>query len=45
MEGIGLILAIDWLLARFRTTVNVWGDCVGSAVIDRLERGKDGRAL
>jgi len=45
MEGIGLILAIDWLLDRFRTTVNVWGDCVGSAVIDRFERGKDGRAL
>jgi Na+/H+-dicarboxylate symporter len=38
-EGIGLILAIDWLLDRFRTTVNVWGDCIGAAVIDRLERG------
>jgi len=35
MEGIGIILAIDWLLDRFRTTVNVWGDCVGAAVIDR----------
>lgn len=39
VEGIGLILAIDWLLDRFRTTVNVWGDCIGAAVIDRLERG------
>jgi Na+/H+-dicarboxylate symporter len=43
VEGIGLILAIDWLLDRFRTTVNVWGDCVGAAIIDRYERGKDGR--
>lgn len=37
LEGIGLILAIDWLLDRFRTTVNVWGDSVGAAVIDQLE--------
>ena len=37
IEGIGLLLAIDWLLDRFRTTVNVWGDSVGAAVIDRYE--------
>lgn len=37
IEGIGLILAVDWLLDRFRTTVNVWGDSVGAAVIDRAE--------
>ena len=37
LEGIGLILSIDWLLDRFRTTINVWGDCVGAAVLDRLE--------
>jgi Na+/H+-dicarboxylate symporter len=37
LEGVGLILAIDWLLDRFRTTINVWGDSVGCAVIDRLE--------
>ncbi len=37
MEGIGLILAIDWLLDRFRTTVNVWGDCIAAAVIDRFQ--------
>ncbi len=36
LEGIGLILAIDWFLDRCRTTVNVWGDGVGAAVIDRL---------
>jgi len=36
-EGIAMILAIDWFLDRFRTTVNVWGDTVGSAIIDRWE--------
>ena len=33
-EGIGLILAVDWLLDRFRTTVNVWGDSVGVAIVE-----------
>ena len=33
-EGIGLILAVDWLLDRFRTAINVWGDSIGAAVID-----------
>ena len=36
-EGIAIILAIDWFLDRCRTTVNVWGDAVGAAVVDRLE--------
>ncbi len=31
--GIGLIVAIDWLVDRCRTTINVWGDAVGAAVI------------
>ncbi|MEM7050859.1 MAG: dicarboxylate/amino acid:cation symporter [Acidobacteriota bacterium] len=35
LEGTALILAVDWLLDRFRTTVNVWGDACGAAVIDR----------
>lgn len=35
-EGIGLILAIDWFLDRIRTAVNVWGDAVGAAVVDRM---------
>jgi solute carrier family 1 (high affinity glutamate transporter) protein 1 len=43
IEGIGLLLAIDWLLDRFRTTVNVWGDSVGAGVIETLE-SKAGRA-
>ena len=37
IEGISLILVIDWFLDRCRTTVNVWGDAVGAAVVERLE--------
>ncbi|MHC4251206.1 MAG: dicarboxylate/amino acid:cation symporter, partial [Planctomycetota bacterium] len=36
IEGMSLILIIDWFLDRCRTTVNVWGDAVGAAVVDRL---------
>jgi len=36
LEGIGLILAVDWLLDRFRTAVNVWGDACGAGIIDRV---------
>jgi len=35
LEGIGLLLAIDWFLDRCRTTVNVFGDTVGAAVVGR----------
>lgn len=42
IEGIGLILAVDWFLDRCRTTVNVWGDAVGAAVIDRLALPHEG---
>ncbi len=35
-EGIGLLLSIDWVLDRFRTGVNVWGDSVGAGIIDRF---------
>ena len=37
VEGITLILSIDWLLDRFRTTINVWGDSIGAGVIERYE--------
>ena len=36
LEGIGLLLAVDWFLDRFRTSVNVWGDAVGATVLDRF---------
>ena len=38
IEGISLILVIDWFLDRCRTTVNVWGDTVGAAVVDNLQQ-------
>ena len=34
LELIGLILPIDWLLDRFRTAVNTFGDSVGAAIVD-----------
>ncbi len=37
IEGISLILVVDWFLDRCRTAVNVWGDAVGAAVIDRWQ--------
>lgn len=36
IDGIGLLLAVDWFLDRFRTVVNVWGDIVGAAVLERV---------
>ena len=38
VEGIGLLLSIDWFLDRCRTTVNVWGDSIGAAVVEALEK-------
>ncbi|MBU8933705.1 MAG: dicarboxylate/amino acid:cation symporter [candidate division Zixibacteria bacterium] len=43
LEGIGIILAIDWFLDRCRTTVNVWGDSVGAAVIANTKEFKNQR--
>ncbi|MBN1279177.1 MAG: dicarboxylate/amino acid:cation symporter [Chlorobium sp.] len=34
IEGIALILSIDWFLDRCRTAVNVWGDSAGAKIID-----------
>ncbi|QDT35860.1 dicarboxylate/amino acid:cation symporter [Stratiformator vulcanicus] len=35
VEYIGLILSVDWLLDRFRTAVNVFGDSIGAAVVEK----------
>ncbi|ELU17609.1 hypothetical protein CAPTEDRAFT_178858 [Capitella teleta] len=33
-DDVYLILAVDWFLDRCRTAINVWGDCVGTALVD-----------
>jgi Na+/H+-dicarboxylate symporter len=35
LDGIALLVALDWLIDRFRTMVNVWGDSAGAVVVDR----------
>ena len=35
VELAGLILSVDWLLDRFRTAVNVFGDACGAAVVEK----------
>jgi len=42
LEGIGFIFAVDWFLDRCRTTVNVWGDSIGAAVIGETAEIKEG---
>ncbi len=44
-EGIGLLLSIDWILDRFRTAVNVWGDSIGAAVLERTAVASGGPDL
>ncbi|BAQ60034.1 proton/glutamate symport protein [Geminocystis sp. NIES-3708] len=40
VEGISLILVIDWFLDRCRTTINVWGDAVVAAMVQSLSNHK-----
>jgi solute carrier family 1 (neuronal/epithelial high affinity glutamate transporter), member 1 len=37
ITAIGLIIGVDRILDMIRTTVNVWGDAVGSKLITKLE--------
>ncbi len=37
IEGVGLILAVDRILDMFRTSVNVWSDSCGAAIIAKSE--------
>ena len=36
LEGIGLILVVDRFLDMLRTATNVWGDLIGTKIIDKL---------
>ena len=36
VEYVGLILSVDWLLDRFRTAVNTFGDSIGAAVVEKV---------
>jgi Na+/H+-dicarboxylate symporter len=38
VEGISIILAVDRLLDRFRNAVNVFGDAIGAAVVEKTIR-------
>ncbi len=40
IEGLGLILAADWLLERCRTTVDVWSDMVSHGIISETIEAK-----
>jgi Na+/H+-dicarboxylate symporter len=44
VEMQGIIIAVDRVLDMFRTSVNVWSDSTGCAVIARLEMSEDGEA-
>ncbi|MCH8194281.1 MAG: cation:dicarboxylase symporter family transporter, partial [Planctomycetes bacterium] len=35
VEYIGLVLSVDWLVDRFGTAVNIFGDCVGAVEVER----------
>ncbi len=37
LEGIALLLPVDRILDQFRTACNVFGDCVGAAILERSE--------
>ncbi len=37
LEGVGLILAVDRILDMLRTSVNVWSDSCGTAIIAKTE--------
>ncbi|XP_049751550.1 excitatory amino acid transporter 3 [Elephas maximus indicus] len=37
-EDVTLIIAVDWLLDRFRTVVNVLGDAFGTGIVEKLSK-------
>jgi len=41
-EDVTIILAVDWLLDRFRTTINVLGDSLGAGIVYHLSKDELG---
>jgi len=47
-ESVSIIMSVDWLLDRFRTTINVLGDSLGAGIVSHLSEeemaklGKEG---
>jgi len=37
-QDVSIIIAVDWLLDRFRTTINVLGDSLGAGIVNHLSR-------
>ncbi len=45
LVGITYIIAIDWLMERFGTVVNVWGDGVCAGIIEKYQFEKSEKTL
>ncbi|XP_035730827.1 excitatory amino acid transporter 1-like [Vespa mandarinia] len=39
-KDVTLIIAVDWLLDRFRTTINVMCDALGACIIEHMSKGE-----
>ncbi|KAL2098116.1 hypothetical protein ACEWY4_007323 [Coilia grayii] len=42
-NDVTLIIAVDWLLDRFRTVINVLGDAYGTGIVEKLSEAELGR--
>jgi DAACS family dicarboxylate/amino acid:cation (Na+ or H+) symporter len=40
MEGIAIVLGVDRILDMCRTVLNVTGDMVTAAIVERVEQGR-----
>ncbi|XP_029997067.1 excitatory amino acid transporter 2-like [Sphaeramia orbicularis] len=39
-QDISLLIAVDWLLDRMRTSINVVGDSFGAGIVDHLSKAE-----